>query len=107
MERTPYPMSVDTSDWQAFGTSEHDASCDRERIAFTHFFAKRVGKLERSGRDAKDAAVGAVHAIVQIVFAAADFRPTEEARQAMHQSLDFAWLQVEAMARDIDERQAS
>lgn len=105
---TRYPMSVDTHDWSPFGTSEHDASCDRERIAFTHFFAKRVAKLERKGRDATDAAVGGIHAIVQILFAAhADMKATEDDRQKMHQLLDIAWLQVESMAREMSQERPS
>lgn len=102
-----YPLAIDTDDWGPFGSGEHDASCERERIAFTHFFARRVGKLERKGRDATDAAVGGIHAIVQILFARADFKPTEDDRQKMHQMLDFAWLQVEAMARDISQERPS
>lgn len=98
-----YPMNVDTSDWRAFGTFDRDQVIDRERRAWSHFSVDRIRKGARKGVTPTDVFTGGVYALVQILFAQHDnCMATEEDRQKMHQMFDFAWLQAEAMARDMN-----
>lgn len=102
-----YPMGIETTDLGAFGTFERDHLIDRERIAWTHFCAKRIGKGARKGIEPTDVFCGGVTALVQILFAQFEgCMATEEDRQKMHQMFDFAWLQCEAMARGMNNGQA-
>ncbi len=93
MKSRPLP---DTDDWGAFGTGDRDHQCDAERLAFNKFFHERlVGSVLR-GHMQEDIYVGAMTAIVQLVFAMYDMNPSETEREQMHQVLDFCWLQCQS-----------
>lgn len=102
-----YPMGIDITGLGPFGTFDRDQIIDRERRAWSHFSADRIRKGARKGVEPTDVFTGGVYALVQILFAQhADCMATEEDRQKMHQMLDFAWLQAEAMARSMNEEKA-
>jgi len=95
------PMTIDTSDWGAFDpNSASDAMCERERLAFTAYTLKRLKKSPRTGSDEAAIWTGAIMAIVQVAYAMHGNNPPDSARDALHQTLDFAWLQCAGMALD-------
>lgn len=93
------PIDIDTSDWGPFDpNSATDAMCERERVAFTEYTLKRLKKAPRIGSDSHAILVGAVMAITQLAYAAPQEAGSDSARDALHQMLDFAWLQCVGMA---------
>lgn len=92
-------MNIDTSDWKPFDpNSADDQQCERERVAFTHYTLKRLQKKARTGSDDAAIFVGGIMSIVQVVYAMHDNQPSEDARESLHKTLDFAWLQCAGMA---------
>jgi hypothetical protein len=91
----PYP---DTTGWGPFDPcNAADASCERERRAFTEFMIKRLRKQPKTGSDDTAILIGGMVSIVQVIFAGHAGHPPEEAREAMHKTFDFAWLQCAAL----------
>jgi hypothetical protein len=92
------PMQIDTSGWGPFDpASATDAMCERERLAFTEYTLKRLKKMPRTGSDESAIWIGAVMSLVQVAYAMHSDTPSEAARQAIHDSVDFAWLQCAGM----------
>ncbi|NIJ07192.1 rRNA maturation protein Nop10 [Sphingomonas vulcanisoli] len=88
------PINIDVSNWAPFNPSDpHDAMCERERQAFTAYTLKRLQKCPKTGSDETAIWTGGLMSIVQIIFAQHENLPPEAARDALHQALDFAWLQ--------------
>jgi hypothetical protein len=99
-------MKIDTSGWGPFDpSSADDQMCERERVAFTAYTLKRLKKQARTCSDDKAIFVGGIMAIVQIVYAMHDNQPSDAAREAIHQTLDFAWLQCAGIAMNRDDLQ--
>ncbi len=95
------PISIDTADWSRFDpNSPADAACERERMAFTQYTLKRLRKIDRFGGDQAAIWIGGIMAMTQMVYAIHENRPTEDARERLHQIFDFAWLQCAAMSLD-------
>ena len=94
----PRPIDIDTSDWRPFDeNSPTDAMCERERIAFTQYTLKRLKKIPKTGNDETSIWVGGMMAIVQMAYAMHGNDPPDTVRDALHQTLDFAWLQCAGM----------
>lgn len=95
------PMMINTEGWASFDpASATDAMCERERHAFTHYMIKRMNKQQKTGSDDQAILVGAVMAIVQMAFAMNGNDPTDTTRGALHDALDYAWLQCVGMLAD-------
>lgn len=100
MSAPRYPMNIDTTNWGPFDDKdEWDAACERERLAFSDFMIRRMHKATRRGNSNEAAIItGGIMAVVQIPYAVHDGVPPDAARDALHQSLDFAWLMCGSMA---------
>jgi hypothetical protein len=99
-----YPMNIDTSSWGPFDTeSLTDQMCETERRAFTEYTLKRLKKRVQTGSDDSAIMIGGFMAIVQISYATFGNSPPDSARDALHQMIDFAWLQCATMAHDLEE----
>lgn len=100
MSAPKYPMNIDTSNWGHFNDKdEWDAACERERLAFTDFMIRRMKKATTRGNSNEAAIItGSIMAIVQVPYAVHDGVPPDAARDALHGSLDFAWLMCATMA---------
>ncbi len=95
------PMNIDTSGWEPFDpSSPTDLACERERHAFTQYIVGRLKKSSRTGSDEASILTGAMMALTQLSWAMHDNTPPETAREAMHQAIDFSWLQCMSMAGD-------
>ncbi|WP_404711541.1 hypothetical protein [Sphingomonas sp. MMS24-J13] len=93
------PINLETSGWGQFdGSNPTDAMCERERQAFTQYTLKRLQKIPKTGSTQDAIWVGGVMAIVQMAYAVHAGAPPESAREALHDVLDFAWLQCASMA---------
>ena len=93
------PINLDTSDWGLFDPNHSgDLACERERTAFTQYTLKRLKKIEKTQTDEAAILIGGIMAIVQIIFAMNSNNPPDQARDRMHDILDFAWLQCAGMA---------
>lgn len=91
-------MNIDTAGWGPFDPQNvQDAMCERERLAFTEYMIKRLKKMPRTGSDEPAILVGAIMAIVQLSYATNDNAPTDAAREGLHKTLDFSWLQCASM----------
>lgn len=94
-------MNIDTSDWGPFDPNDpSDAMCERERLAFTEYTIKRLKKMERTGSDQSAIWTGAMMSIVQMAYAIHAGTPPDAAREALHQVLDFAWIQCATIGTD-------
>ena len=92
-----HPITVDLSDWQPFGSHDHDARCEQERRAFTRFTLDRLKRAERRGADEADIMVGMMMAMAQVAYANHDNKPDDTVREGLHDALDAAWLQCRMM----------
>lgn len=95
-----HPISINTSDWPAFGVGSHDAKCERERKAATRYTLDRLRRARRTGADEADIMVGMLMAIVQAAYTAKGNSPDDGAREGLHDALDYAWLQCRMMLDD-------
>ncbi|MBB3875282.1 hypothetical protein [Sphingomonas aquatilis] len=92
-------MNIDTSGWGPFNPNDaHDAACERERLAWTEHTLRRLRKAPKTGSTEEAIWTGGIMAIVQIAYAMHVNTPPDSAREALHQALDFAWLQCASMA---------
>lgn len=92
-------MNIDTSGWGPFDPNDtRDASCERERHAFTEHMLRRLRKAPKTGSDEAAILTGALMAIAQLSWAMHDNEPPESARDALHDAIDFSWLQCAGMA---------
>ena len=97
-------INLDTSDWGPFDpNSVTDQMCERERLAFTQYTLKRVKKKPQTGSDDAAIVIGGFISLVQVCFATHGNAPPDKAREALHEMLDFAWLQVASMATPAEE----
>ena len=93
-------MNIDTSTWGPFDpSSPTDAMCERERHAFTRYMIGRIRRAPKTGSDEAAILTGAVMAFVQLCWAQHDNQPPDSARDALHNAVDFAWLQCVGMTR--------
>jgi hypothetical protein len=92
-------MNIDTSGWGPFDPSNpDDLAADRERVAFTEYMVKRLRKAPRTGSSAPAIWTGGIMAIVAVSYSMYGNNPPDSAREALHDALDFAWLQSSTIA---------
>ena len=93
------PLKIDTSDWGPFDPKDPaDVMCERERHAFTEYLLRRLRKAPKTGSTEAEILTGAMMSIAQLAWAMHAGSPPDRGREALHDTIDFCWLQCAGMA---------